>query len=233
MNFKFAAGIFAMTFATSALAATPRVTVDELRRLQLAEPALVLLDVRDAKSYDAGHIQNSRRVASDQVLSAGIPQGATVVVYCDEDPCQLTTSAAEKLASYGYDVSILAGGFGAWLAKGYPAESSKTRHDAPQGHSGTTADVKLKQAEGATVLDLRPAAQYAAGHLPGARSAPLEDLDEALSWLVKEKEVVVYDVASARSKAAARKLTAAGFKVTELAGGVAGWVRKGNALVTN
>jgi rhodanese-related sulfurtransferase/biotin operon repressor len=43
-----------------------------------------------------------------------------------------------------------------------------------------------------TVLDVRPAKEFAAGHLPGAINVPLEKLESYLSKLPKRKEVVAY-----------------------------------------
>ena len=43
-----------------------------------------------------------------------------------------------------------------------------------------------------TVLDVRPAEEYAAGHIPGALNVPLDKLEDFLSRLPKRKEVVAY-----------------------------------------
>jgi len=43
-----------------------------------------------------------------------------------------------------------------------------------------------------TVLDVRPAEEYAAGHLPGAINVPLDKLESYLAKLPKRKEVVAY-----------------------------------------
>ena len=42
------------------------------------------------------------------------------------------------------------------------------------------------------ILDVRPAAEFAAGHIPGALSVPLDDLDAALARLPKRAQVVAY-----------------------------------------
>ncbi len=42
------------------------------------------------------------------------------------------------------------------------------------------------------LLDVRPAEEYAAGHLPDAISIPVSDLHVRLSELAKEKEIVAY-----------------------------------------
>jgi len=43
-----------------------------------------------------------------------------------------------------------------------------------------------------TVLDVRPAEEYAAGHVPGAINIPLQELEERLEELGKNQEIVAY-----------------------------------------
>jgi len=43
-----------------------------------------------------------------------------------------------------------------------------------------------------TVLDVRPAEEYAAGHLPGAINVPLEKLEDYLAKLPKKREIIAY-----------------------------------------
>ena len=43
-----------------------------------------------------------------------------------------------------------------------------------------------------TLIDLRPSDEYAAGHLPGARSVPLESLDDLITGLPKRRRIVAY-----------------------------------------
>ena len=80
--------------------------------------------------------------------------------------------------------------------------------------------------QGALLLDLRPADQYQAGHLAGARQMSGEALLTAGDTLKKHKEktVVVYDDTGAGSAAAVRQLAAQGFaRAFTLRGGVAAW----------
>jgi rhodanese-related sulfurtransferase len=42
------------------------------------------------------------------------------------------------------------------------------------------------------VLDTRPPSEYAAGHIAGALSVPIDDLQRQLRQLSKEKEYVAY-----------------------------------------
>lgn len=43
-----------------------------------------------------------------------------------------------------------------------------------------------------TVLDVRPAIEYAAGHVPGAVNIPLDELENRLNELGKDHEIVAY-----------------------------------------
>jgi len=80
--------------------------------------------------------------------------------------------------------------------------------------------------QGALVLDLRPADQYQAGHLNGARQMSGEQILSAGDTLKKHKEktVVVYDDSGSLGAAAVRQLSAQGFsRVFALRGGLSAW----------
>ncbi|MGW8066926.1 rhodanese-like domain-containing protein [Streptomyces ziwulingensis] len=42
------------------------------------------------------------------------------------------------------------------------------------------------------LIDVRPAEEYAAGHIPGARSLPLDELEPRLDKLPEKTDVVAY-----------------------------------------
>jgi rhodanese-related sulfurtransferase len=46
--------------------------------------------------------------------------------------------------------------------------------------------------EGTVVLDVRPEEEYRAGHIPGARSVPMEKLEAYMEEIAKDREVVAY-----------------------------------------
>jgi len=76
-----------------------------------------------------------------------------------------------------------------------------------------------------TVLDVRPADEFATGHLPGAVNVPLGELEQRLSDLDPEQEIVAYCrgpwcVLSFEAVAALR---ARGFKVRRLEDGWPEW----------
>nr|WP_229224914.1 rhodanese-like domain-containing protein [Duganella violaceicalia] len=85
----------------------------------------------------------------------------------------------------------------------------------------------------ATIVDVRDATEFAAGHLPEAKNIPLGELSNRLGELekFKTKSVVVVCKTGARASSAAAKLAKAGFTdVVNLDGGVAAWQKAGLPL---
>ena len=76
-----------------------------------------------------------------------------------------------------------------------------------------------------TVLDVRPAEEYAAGHLPGAINVPVDKLESYLSRLPKRKEVVAYcrGPYCLMSFDAVEKLRDRGFRARRLENGFPEW----------
>jgi len=91
---------------------------------------------------------------------------------------------------------------------------------------GTLEATQLMNQPGTLVLDVREAAEFAAGHLPRARHIPLGELAKRVDELAKfkDKAVVVTCRSGARSGSACSTLKKAGFtKVFNLKGGVPAW----------
>jgi rhodanese-related sulfurtransferase len=81
-----------------------------------------------------------------------------------------------------------------------------------------------------TVIDVRSAEEFAAGHLRDAKNIPLADLATRIGELEKSKgrSVVVVCQTGARSDKAVRQLAAAGFNdVVSLDGGLTAWQAAG------
>jgi rhodanese-related sulfurtransferase len=90
--------------------------------LEARVPDLVVLDVRSADAYVAGHLPGSRsmphREISAQSTAAFCPD-ALHVVYCWGPHCNGATRAAAKLAALGFRVKEMLGGIAGWEAEGF------------------------------------------------------------------------------------------------------------------
>jgi rhodanese-related sulfurtransferase len=79
------------------------------------------------------------------------------------------------------------------------------------------------------ILDVRPVSEYLAGHIPGALSVPLEDLDATLARLPKRSEIVAYcrGPYCVLAPQAVERLQAKGFKARRLVDGLPEWRHAG------
>jgi rhodanese-related sulfurtransferase/DNA-binding transcriptional ArsR family regulator len=79
----------------------------------------------------------------------------------------------------------------------------------------------------AVVIDVRPALEYAAGHIPGARSLPIDELEAGLEALPRDREVIAYcrGPYCVYAHEAVRLLEARGYEARRLDTGYPEWAR--------
>lgn len=96
--------------------------------------------------------------------------------------------------------------------------------------------VKALIADGAQAVDVRPAADYAAGHIPGSLSIPLRgQFATWLGWLLPDTDPVVFVTGDGQDLA---EIVWQSYKIGyehlagQLAGGMAAWIADGNPQTT-
>src|SRR5215211_2216954 len=91
---------------------------------------------------------------------------------------------------------------------------------------------RLEDGERLVVLDVRPAAEYAAGHLPGAVSIPVGELRRRLAEVPADREVVAYcrGPYCAFAHEAVAVLREEGFSARRLEDGLPEWQAAGLAV---
>jgi rhodanese-related sulfurtransferase len=80
-----------------------------------------------------------------------------------------------------------------------------------------------------TLLDVRPVEEYAAGHIVGAVSVPLREMEQRLAGLPKRRQVVAYcrGPYCVLAIEAVARLRALGFKALRLEDGIPDWRARG------
>ncbi len=80
-----------------------------------------------------------------------------------------------------------------------------------------------------TVVDVRPVEEYRAGHIPGALSMPLRELEQRLAELPTDREIVAYcrGPYCVLAVEAVGRLRARGFKAWRLEEGIPDWRARG------
>jgi len=97
----------------------------------------------------------------------------------------------------------------------------------------SAAELEERLARGdVVVLDVRPETEFRAGHIAGARSAPLSTLDASAGELSKQREVVAYcrGPYCVYADDAVRLLSQRGFKARRLDVGLPEWRRAGRPV---
>jgi len=93
---------------------------------------------------------------------------------------------------------------------------------------------RLVADDSVTLLDVRPALEYRQGHIPDARSIPVEELEQRLDELPRDREVVAYcrGPYCVFSDEAAELLQTHGFRVRRFEEGFPEWRAAGLPVAT-
>jgi rhodanese-related sulfurtransferase len=170
----------------------------------------LVIDARPVDAYARGHLPGSLSIVLRPQFATWLgwiaPADTPLVFVLDAD--QDRAELVRQCRNIGYEQILgeMAGGVDAWAAAGRPLE--------------TVVLAPIEAAEG-TVVDVRQAAEYQAGHLPGAVNVELGAIDVAslpagpISTMCGHGE---------RALTAASLLAAAGRRdVTVLTGGPEDW----------
>lgn len=158
----------------------------------LAQGAL-LLDIRTAQDFRSSHIPGSIATGADGNISGWVgwlvgPEKPLVLVAdAGSRGAGEIQEAVSQLVRIGYDriVGYLGGGLDAWQAAGRKIVGYDTL-------SAAMLAERLDADELLPVVDVREAAEWHAGHIPGSVSLPLHDILTQESGLVKGIQVAVH-----------------------------------------
>lgn len=215
--------------ALTALPTPSALDPDEFEKL--AASGALMLDVRSAEDFGAGHIPGSLNIGlGGQFASwAGslITVGRPLLLVVDDE--LQSAEAVMRLARVGHETvrGYLQGGVEAWRNAG------RTTASIPQISVGELANLRTEQPD-LQVLDVRRPTEYRAGHVPEAVSGPLDPavVAAAAASLDPSKPTAVICAGGYRSSAAASLLEQAGFEnLLNVTGGTNAWIKAGLPVV--
>ncbi len=93
--------------------------------------------------------------------------------------------------------------------------------------SASQAQKLLSQKQKPYLLDVRQPEEFRGGHVPGAKLIPLGELRSRMNELPKDREILVICHSGNRSLSATRQLASAGYRATNVIGGLIAWARSG------
>ena len=207
-----------------ALPAPSALRLDEVD-IWLAQGALVV-DVRQAAAFRAGHVPGSLAAVADGNLSGwvgwlvGPERPLVLVAEPDATGAAQVVEAARQLARIGYDrvVGVLDGGIETWRAAGRELTSYETA-------SAASLAKRLDADELLPVVDVREAAEWHAGHIPGSVNLPAHDIPAVSTELPRGLPLAVHCGHDYRATLGASLLERAGYdQLVVLDDGWEGWV---------
>ena len=203
------------------LPALAALRADEVARMM--DDGAAVIDVRDGRDYDRGHIPGSYSIGLEGAVSvwAGwlIARGRPIILAGGTHAQNLT--AQRQLLRIGYDrfAGELDGGIDAWRASGREVSTFET------------ADVEdmaawVLSAEPTTVLDVRDEHEWASGHVPGAIHIYVPDVPFRAAEIPRETPVAVHCASGYRAGIAASLLEQAGVtRIVHINGEYSDWDR--------
>lgn len=96
----------------------------------------------------------------------------------------------------------------------------------------SAADAKTRLDSDPTlfILDVRQPDEFRGGHIANSKLIPLGELGQRLAELPKDREILCVCRSGSRSGMAAQQLSAAGYQVINLQGGLMAWAGAGYPL---
>jgi rhodanese-related sulfurtransferase len=96
------------------------------RMIRSKENNFVVVDVREAEDFEKEHVPGAINLPKEKWQSPdGLQKNKTNIVYCYTQTCHLAAKACRILASRGYPVMEMEGGFKAW--KEYELDERRAR----------------------------------------------------------------------------------------------------------
>ena len=217
-----------------ALDALPRpaaLAAADVLRLQRDERHIVL-DTRSAAEFGAGHVPGALNIGLGgqfATWAGSLIAPAERIILVAEDAAKVD-EAVMRLARVGLEnvVGYLTGGMSAWREAGSGLATVQQISVEDLRH-------RLDEEPGLQVLDVRRAAEYDAGHVPGARLSTLAALaSDPLEGLDTSRPVAVICAGGYRSSAAASLLAPRGFRrLLNVTGGTSAYVNAGFPVESN
>ncbi len=192
---------------------------------KLAQAGTLILDVRTAVQFGAGHISGAINLSlNGQFASwAGslIPIGTPIVLVAEE--ISQVDEAVTRLARVGIESvrGYLSGGMYAWDQAGF-ATATIAQMPVDELYE------QLKENADLQIIDVRRPAEFQSGHIPYAANFELSHLQEKFSQLDPNRATAVLCAGGYRSIAAASILARHGFKqIFNVVGGTSAWINAG------
>lgn len=192
------------------------------------DASYILIDLRPKSQVEQGHIPKAVTLPDTGIdaLKDQFPKykNAAIILYNQDGDVAAAKDAYKKIADWGYkQATILTGGFQGWdkagkqVAKG-PADSkiAYVRKLAPGEAELAEFKELIVKPKDSVILDVRAVKEADEGTLPNALNIPLDQLEQRLADLPKDKQIYIHCGTGARAEMAYNVLKKAGINAKYL-----------------
>jgi glyoxylase-like metal-dependent hydrolase (beta-lactamase superfamily II)/rhodanese-related sulfurtransferase len=195
-------------------------TADDLAALQ--DRGVVLVDVRNRRSFAEAHVPGSVNVELDESLATYLgwvfPFGTRfALIAAAGQEAEIAYRRCARIGIEGIE-GVAEDPFAEWLASGrplrrYPVTDVEGLRRAVDDHEGLA-------------LDVRQRLEWLDGHVPGSLNVHVTELAGRIGELPRDRSVYVHCLSGSRAAIAASLLDASGLDVVLVADGFAEWARR-------
>jgi rhodanese-related sulfurtransferase len=228
--------LFVLVTSGFSIAAKGYADIDALgvKALMDNEEALVVFPLSPME-FDHKHIKGSVNIIP-AMMEYELPtdKGKALVFYCLGVKCVASWRAAEKAVELGYkNVYAFREGLPSWEKAEYPLASTKKLPDVVVKKISTDELAAMLFSTDMILLDINLEEDAHKFHIESAKRKhiPLDELNENLSQLPKDKKIAVMCLKGKRSVTAVRYLSGNGYNdVVLVEGGIQKWVLEGRPV---
>ncbi|MDM1347103.1 MBL fold metallo-hydrolase [Myroides marinus] len=173
-------------------------TVEEVKEL-IEKENVIVLDTRNPQLFSEGFMVGSLNIGLNGQFAVWVGElikdiKAPIVIIAEQDKVE---ESMIRLSRVGYDnyIGYLQGGFEAWKAAGEPVQT--VTRITPAEMDQMYLDTK------GVLLDVRKINEFKSEHLEDSISLPLNQLEDKIDLLSKDKRYIIYCAGGYRSMMAA------------------------------
>ncbi|MDA0305018.1 MAG: rhodanese-like domain-containing protein [Proteobacteria bacterium] len=214
----------------------PKIDLGTLEQWRQDESrTLYVLDVRDGKEYEAGHLTDAKPAPGGQLVQAtdryvGV-RGARLVLV-DDNGVRATLTASWLIQMGWTDVHVLVDGLGGELMGGPHLPRIFGLTDGRPELVNAKELAAMMVGGGAIVVDLADSREHRNGHIPASRFAIRANLPGNLDAIPAKHKIVLTSPDGILAALAAVDAASGGRDVKVLRGGTAAWKAVGQPLAT-
>lgn len=189
----------------------------------------LVIDLRRADEFAASHVPGTISIPLTRAFAgyAGwvLPYDRDLYLLSGGTDEGAVQHATRELAMIGLDRVV------AWFGPDATSVWTASGGEMVASPQASPVEVAARMGAGATVVDVRSAAEWKTGHIAGSLHIPMGRLVTQMADKPRSQPIVLLCESASRSAISASLLTAAGFTdVTNMTGGIAAWRREGLPL---